>query len=121
MQEQLRGWLALIHRQREVHQQIPGYSRLLAFLDFLRRWLIVPLDERAADQFTRLRRQRIRIGTEDLKIASIALVQDAWSARMKASTRTFPPSSAWKRTSWFERSGSLRRDEPAGIHRMERV
>ena len=73
----MRGWLALIHRQREVHQQIPGYSRLLAFLDFLRRWLIVLLDERAADQFTRLRRQRIRIGTEDLKMASIALVQDA--------------------------------------------
>jgi tRNA(fMet)-specific endonuclease VapC len=40
-------------------------------------WEIVPLDDRAADQFTDLRRQRIRIGAMDLKIASIALVNDA--------------------------------------------
>jgi tRNA(fMet)-specific endonuclease VapC len=35
------------------------------------------LDERAADRFASLRRQRIRIGTMDLKIAAIALVNDA--------------------------------------------
>lgn len=37
----------------------------------------MPFEERAADQFTALRRKRIRIGTMDLKIASIALVNDA--------------------------------------------
>jgi tRNA(fMet)-specific endonuclease VapC len=40
-------------------------------------WEIVPFDEGAADRFAALRRQRIRIGTMDLKIASIALVNDA--------------------------------------------
>jgi tRNA(fMet)-specific endonuclease VapC len=40
-------------------------------------WEIVPFDERAADQFADLRRRRIRIGTMDLKIASIALVNAA--------------------------------------------
>jgi tRNA(fMet)-specific endonuclease VapC len=35
------------------------------------------LDELAADRFVSLRRQRIRIGTMDLKIAAIALVNDA--------------------------------------------
>lgn len=37
----------------------------------------MPFDARAADQFAVLRRQRIRVGTMDLKIASIALVNEA--------------------------------------------
>ena len=37
----------------------------------------MPFDELAANQFAGLRRQRIRIGAMDLKIASIALVNDA--------------------------------------------
>jgi tRNA(fMet)-specific endonuclease VapC len=40
-------------------------------------WEIVPFDDRAADQSVDLRRQRIRIGTMDLKIASIALANGA--------------------------------------------
>lgn len=39
--------------------------------------MIVPFDEAAAEEFDRLRKQRIRIGTQDLKIASIALAQKA--------------------------------------------
>ena len=77
VEEILRGWLAFIHRLRDVHRQLPAYVRLGRLLDVLREWSIVPFDERAADQFTALRRQRIRIGTMDLKIASIALVNDA--------------------------------------------
>ena len=37
----------------------------------------LPFDDVAADRFQSLRAQRIRIGTMDLKIASIVLVQDA--------------------------------------------
>lgn len=76
-EEQLRGWLALIHRLRDVHQQIPAYERLANILDFLRDWLVMPLDSRAADQFLRLKKQKIRVGAMDLEIASIALVHDA--------------------------------------------
>jgi tRNA(fMet)-specific endonuclease VapC len=77
VEEVLRGWLAFIHRLRDVHRQLPAYVRLGRLFDVLSEWEIVPFDERAADQFTALRRQRIRIGTMDLKIASIALVNDA--------------------------------------------
>ena len=77
VEEVLRGWLAVIHRLREVHQQLPAYSRLGLFLNLLSDWEIMPFDEPAADKFTSLRRKRIRIGTMDLKIASIALVNDA--------------------------------------------
>jgi tRNA(fMet)-specific endonuclease VapC len=77
VEEQLRGWLALVKRLKDVENQIAAYARLAAFLDFLRRWTIVPLDRAAADEFKQLRKQRIRIGTPDLKIASMALVQKA--------------------------------------------
>jgi tRNA(fMet)-specific endonuclease VapC len=77
MEEVLRGWLAIIHRLRDVHRQLPAYARLGHLFTVLSDWEIVPFDEPAADRFVGLRRQRIRVGTMDLKIASIALVNDA--------------------------------------------
>ena len=77
VEEVLRGWLAVIHRLREVHRQLPAYARLGQLFDVLCDWDIVPFDAKAAEQYGTLRRQRIRIGAMDLKIASIALVNDA--------------------------------------------
>jgi len=77
VEEVLRGWLAIIHRLRDVHRQLPAYARLGQLFNVLSDWEIMPFDERAADRFAGLRRQRIRIGTMDLKIASITLVNDA--------------------------------------------
>lgn len=77
VEEQLRGWLAHIHRQRDIHKQIASYERLSRVIEFFSEWEIVSLDEQAADEFTRLRKQGIRIGSQDLKIASIARVQNA--------------------------------------------
>jgi tRNA(fMet)-specific endonuclease VapC len=77
VEEQMRGWLALIHRSDDVHRQVPAYQELLRLVDFFSRWQVIPFDAQAADAFRRLRQQRIRIGTMDLKIAAIALVQDA--------------------------------------------
>jgi tRNA(fMet)-specific endonuclease VapC len=37
---------------------------------------VLPFDEHAAAMFESLRKQRVRIGTLDLRIASIALVRD---------------------------------------------
>ncbi|MCY2989317.1 MAG: type II toxin-antitoxin system VapC family toxin [Planctomycetota bacterium] len=77
VEEQLRGWLALIHRVTDVHRQIVPYRRLAKLMDFLSDWTIIPWDEPAADTFRRLRASRVRIGTQDLKIASTAIVHDA--------------------------------------------
>jgi tRNA(fMet)-specific endonuclease VapC len=77
VEEQLRGWLAQIRRVTEVHRQIVPYKRLAKTFDFFRDWNIVDWNEPAADAFTRLRRQRIRVGTQDLKIASIAMANNA--------------------------------------------
>ena len=77
VEEQMRGWLALIHRYHDVHRQIRAYQRLIDLFDFFSRWRILQFDERAADEFKRLRKEGVRIGTMDLKIATIALVNDA--------------------------------------------
>ena len=77
IEEQMRGWLALIHRSNDVYVQIPAYQRLVGLFDFFGRWPIAPFDTAAAAEFNRLRRQRIRIGTMDLKIASTALANGA--------------------------------------------
>ena len=77
LEEQMRGWLALIHRLNNVQKQIPAYARLVGLFDFFARWQIAPFDQRAADEFARLRELRVRIGTMDLKIAATALANGA--------------------------------------------
>jgi tRNA(fMet)-specific endonuclease VapC len=77
VEEQFRGWLAQIHRQRDPHEQILTYQRLQRRIDFFAAWHILPWDTAAADTFQELRRQRIRIGTMDLKIASIVMAHHA--------------------------------------------
>ena len=77
VEEQMRGWLAMIHRQTDLRRQVLYYDRLTQMIDFFAAWRVLPFDERAADQFKSFREQQIRIGTMDLKIASIAIVRGA--------------------------------------------
>ncbi len=77
LEEQMRGWLAAIRRARRVHDQILYYTRLVSLVRFVSKWDILPFNEPAADRFEAFRKARIRIGTQDLKIASIALEQGA--------------------------------------------
>jgi len=74
IEEQTRGWLGLIRRYTDVHRQVAYYQRLISLFDFFSAWQILPFDQPAADEFTRLRQQGVRIGTMDLKITSIVLV-----------------------------------------------
>jgi len=77
VEEQLRGWLAQIHRLRDPHRQIVPYVRLAKLVEFLSDWRVLNWNEPAADVFVKLRRERIRVGTQDLKIAAVALANDA--------------------------------------------
>ena len=76
-EEQMRGWLAYIAQLRAVDPQVAGYHRLERMLEFYCATPLLPFDERAVEQFQRLWVARIRIGTMDLKIAAIALANDA--------------------------------------------
>jgi tRNA(fMet)-specific endonuclease VapC len=76
-EEQMRGWLAYITQQRTVDRQVTGYHRLERMLQFYCSTPLLPFDEKAVEQFQRLWLTRVRIGTMDLKIAAIALANDA--------------------------------------------
>jgi tRNA(fMet)-specific endonuclease VapC len=77
VEEHLRGWLALINRFTDPQLQIPAYARLQRQVDLFGKWLVLPLDQEAAGLFRQFQKQRVRIGTMDLKIACIALAHDA--------------------------------------------
>ncbi len=77
VEECFRGWLSAIHRARTTREQISPYRQLLTFMEFIAEWDITPLDDQSVDRFETLRNQRLRIGSQDLKIAAIALTHDA--------------------------------------------
>lgn len=77
VEEELGGWLAKVNKCRDSDLQIHVYSLLTERVNFLARWTILQIDSESLAQFRTFRKQGIRIGTQDLKIACIALAHDA--------------------------------------------
>lgn len=77
VEECFRGWLSAIHRAGTPRAQLGPYRQLLRFMEFIAEWDIALLDEQSVSQFEVLRKQKLRIGSQDLKIAAIALTQGA--------------------------------------------
>ena len=100
LEEILRGWLAAIHRRHDVELQVPAYTRLNRLFTTMADWDIVPFDDVTAQRFRDLRRQRVRIGTMDLKIASIALSHDA--LLLTANLRDFSQVPRLRCENWLE-------------------
>jgi tRNA(fMet)-specific endonuclease VapC len=76
-EEQTRGWFALLARAKTITAQISIYRRLNRHLDNYRALLVLDFDDRAAVEFQRLKAMKLRVGTMDLKIASISLANSA--------------------------------------------
>jgi tRNA(fMet)-specific endonuclease VapC len=76
-EEQMRGWMAYIARAKSMAQRLEAYERLRRHLENYRQVPVLDFDEIAAEEFQRLRRARIRIGTMDLMIAAIVLSHGA--------------------------------------------
>ena len=77
VEEQMRGWLAVIARSKTVRQEITAYRHLHALFSFFGAVPVLEFDEPAAERFLLLRRSRIRVGSMDLKIAGIAISRGA--------------------------------------------
>ena len=77
VEERMRGWLAVIAKEKAAIRQVVGYRELAKLFEFYQEFEIAPFDELAAQKFDDLRKQRLRIGTRDLKIAATALVNNA--------------------------------------------
>ena len=73
--EQLQGRLTIIRRARTQVDIVRGYERLYETLRFYNSVALVLYDAVAAVRFDDMRRQGIRIGTQDLRIAAIVLTQ----------------------------------------------
>lgn len=76
-EEQMRGWLTYLSRCKNIEDQIFAYQRLNQFLNNFRKITVVQFDEKAAAVFQQFKAQKIRVGTMDLKIAAIAVSQNA--------------------------------------------
>jgi tRNA(fMet)-specific endonuclease VapC len=76
-EEQTRGWMAYKARAKNISQEIDAYAKLSQHIQNYRTIKVLDFDHVAAAELQRLRRLRIRIGTMDLRIAAITLVQDA--------------------------------------------
>ena len=75
-EERMRGWMAEIARMQTGQQAILPYDSLAVTLTIYCAMNVLPFDERAATHYDALKRQ-VRIGPMDLKIAAIALANDA--------------------------------------------
>jgi tRNA(fMet)-specific endonuclease VapC len=60
-----------------VLRQVPAYRELAALFDFFSKLHVAPLNAEAATRFQDMRAAGVRIGTMDLKAASVALVHQA--------------------------------------------
>jgi tRNA(fMet)-specific endonuclease VapC len=76
-EEQIRGWTAAIAATKNSAAQVLLYARLQTQLENYFNLSILPYTLEAATQFEALRKQHRRLSSPDLKIASIALVNDA--------------------------------------------
>lgn len=76
-EEQTRGWLGYITKAQNIEQQVAAYKRLKQQLVNYCEIPVLEFDTAAAQEFQRLKERYRRIGTMDLKIASIALVNQA--------------------------------------------
>lgn len=75
--EQLQGRLAVIRRAKTQTDAAREYERLRETIQFFASVRILSYDAAAVAQFEALRRQGLRIGTQDLRIATICLTQQA--------------------------------------------
>jgi tRNA(fMet)-specific endonuclease VapC len=75
--EQIQGRLAVMHHATSEADVARGCERLQETMGFYASIYVLPYDVEAQLQFAHLRRQQVRIGTQDLRIAAIALSKNA--------------------------------------------
>ena len=72
-EEALRGRLAALSRPLSGTARVRAYALLTDTIQLLARLPMVPFDQSSESHFQRLRALRIRIGSQDLRIAALAL------------------------------------------------
>ena len=73
LEEQMYGRLSEIKKATSAISLITAYSRLEITLDYFKSVQVLPFDQNSHIFFESLIRQKLRVGTQDLRIAAIAL------------------------------------------------
>lgn len=71
--EQFNGWTKYIAQAKDSLSLVRGYTELESVVDNFARAQVLGFGSAAAEIYDKLRKQRIRIGAMDLRIASIAI------------------------------------------------
>lgn len=73
LREQIRGRLAVVDRVAEGVQLVKAYQQLQTTLDYFQQVNVLSFTVEAAVRLQQLRDQKIRVGSQDLRIAAIVL------------------------------------------------
>lgn len=71
--EQINGWTKYIKNSVQTDKTVMGYWRLENILNDFSRAQVLPFSADAAEIYSELRSQKVRVATMDLRIASIAI------------------------------------------------
>ncbi len=101
-QEQMAGILSRINqiKSASVGELVLAYGSLANITDFLAGFTCLPFDREAAARFLKLRKQGVRIGTMDLRIACIVMEHDA--VLLTRNTKDFEKVPGLKFENWLE-------------------
>lgn len=75
-EEQVGGRLAVVHRATKPAERVQSFYWLQQTLKFFCRIPVLPFDDHASAVFERLVALKLRVGTQDLQIASIVLARN---------------------------------------------
>lgn len=73
VEEVLTGWYAEVRRARRDDQLVRAYASLQQAVEFFRFVRILPFDQEGVRRYHELRQQHRRLGTNDLRIAAVAM------------------------------------------------
>lgn len=76
VEEALRGRLGFLSRRLDASARQRGYALLVGTVRLLNQLPIVLYDQSCESQYQQLRAQRLQIGTQDSRIASVALANN---------------------------------------------
>ena len=73
VEEQLAGWRSELSRARDNARRADFYARMAQATESLASWRVIPFSLTAMTRHADLMRQRLNVGSNDLKIAASAL------------------------------------------------
>lgn len=99
LEEQSRGVISKLGQCKKISDQPKYYARLSSVFRFFGRWKFAEFDDESAELFVELRKTCSSVGKSDLKIASVAIVNDA--LLLTANARDFDKVPGLRHENWL--------------------